>query len=208
MGMKDIIDRVFQLRGGNQTILDIVSPYSLGRANLRTDDGGLLLGALFSSVATDRTDADVDTAQSIFDSGNDTITLEEATTYLMKLVCHISSTGTASANMTCLFAGSATLTSIGFAATSNHPATETRGAPVASWAAAATPGVNVTQTVAAARFHTVVLEGLVRVNVAGTFIPQYKFSGAPGAAPIVYANSYLTLIPIGSNTIASIGDWS
>lgn len=41
MGMKDVVDRVFTLRGGNQSIVDVITPYRLDVAqiNLLLFDG-------------------------------------------------------------------------------------------------------------------------------------------------------------------------
>jgi len=48
----------------------------------------------------------------------------------------------------------------------------------------------------------------VRTDTAGSFTPQIQYSAAPGGAPTILANSYLRLLPIGNNTVASVGNWS
>jgi hypothetical protein len=52
------------------------------------------------------------------------------------------------------------------------------------------------------------IEGIVRINAAGTFIPQFQYSAAPGGAPTIQTNTYFTMEAIGSNTSASVGPWS
>jgi hypothetical protein len=55
---------------------------------------------------------------------------------------------------------------------------------------------------------TVYLRGVVRTNAAGTLTPQFQFSGTPGSAPIVQANSFFRLVPIGSSTVTNLGAWT
>ena len=61
---------------------------------------------------------------------------------------------------------------------------------------------SVTTTTAQAR-----IRGIVRVNAAGTLIPQIT-QGTNSAAAIVGVNSWFRLIPVGLNTTASVGSWS
>lgn len=62
--------------------------------------------------------------------------------------------------------------------------------------------------VAAVTQNTIVLRGVMRVSSAGTLIPQFQYSAAPGAAPTIKANSFFRLWPIGNNGVASVGAWS
>jgi hypothetical protein len=47
----------------------------------------------------------------------------------------------------------------------------------------------------------------VRVNAAGTFIPQFTFSAAPGVGNTL-ANTYFKLRKCGSNTNVNQGNWA
>jgi hypothetical protein len=49
---------------------------------------------------------------------------------------------------------------------------------------------------------------MVRTNAAGTFTPQIKYDAAPGGAPTILANSYFRLTPVGTASVASVGNWS
>ena len=55
---------------------------------------------------------------------------------------------------------------------------------------------------------SIFLEGIVRINAAGTFIPQFIYSATPGGAPTIRANSYFQLRKRGSGTLTAIGTWT
>jgi hypothetical protein len=160
------------------------------------------------SQTADYTGTNANTVQKVFNtSTNGAITLPASTSYLMEGIYHIHTTGTTSHSLGISFGGTATLTSIGYHASATNAATEALGAPQTIWISVAT-NTTVTSAVATASHHTIVIKGIVRVNASGTFIPQYTWSAAPGVAGVTLANSYLLLIPIGSNTAGSIGNWS
>jgi hypothetical protein len=46
------------------------------------------------------------------------------------------------------------------------------------------------------------------VNAAGTLIPQFQYSAAPGSAPTIKRGSWFRLQPIGSGTVDSQGTWN
>lgn len=160
----------------------------------------------FTSTSADFTGTNVNTAQPIFNTTEDVITLPASTSYLMEASLHIETTGTTSHQLGLLFAGTATLTSIAYQATVTNAATEVLGTPQTLWAAVATV-TNFSPATATATHHSIWLTGLVRVNGAGTFIPQYQWSAAPGVAGVVLRNSWLKLTPIGDNTIKAVGNW-
>jgi hypothetical protein len=166
---------------------------------------GILGGAHYVTLTADGAGTDVDTAQAVF--GASTITLPAATTYAMEGVYHIHTAGTTSHQLGLLFAGTATLTSIGYSACATNAATEVLGALSCIWVAVATV-TNVSPATATATHHTILINGTVRTNAAGTFIPQYKWSAAPGAVTAILANSWLRLTPLGSNTVAAVGNWA
>jgi hypothetical protein len=49
--------------------------------------------------------------------------------------------------------------------------------------------------------------GYLRVTVAGTFIPQFQYSVAPGGAPTVKTGSRFWLIPR-PGALTSVGAWA
>jgi hypothetical protein len=113
--------------------------------------------------------------------------------------------------MQTLFAlgGGATLTSIRYVAdaavglsTAVNSATKTQvAAATATTVTSASPG-------GAATNFVVQVRGIIRTNAAGTITPQMQFTGTPGSAPIVQANSFFKLVPLGSGSVTSIGSWT
>jgi hypothetical protein len=105
--------------------------------------------------------------------------------------------------------GGATLTSIRYVVDSSAglaSAINTTKRVQVSTAAAATvtdpaPG-------GAATNFVIQIRGVVRTNTAGTLAPQFQFTGTPGSAPIVQANSFFRLVPVGSGSVTTIGAWT
>lgn len=178
-------------------------------AKCMDDSGAVRLNAtmFFTSTASDFTGTNVNTAQPIFNTTEDLITLPSTTAYMLEAALHIHTTGTTSHQLGFLFGGTATLTSIGYHVAATNAATEVLGALSSIWVAVATV-VNVTPATATATHHSVLMNGIVRVNNGGTFIPQYQWSAAPGVAGVTLANSWLRLTPIGINTATAIGPWA
>ena len=163
---------------------------------------------VFCCLAANFTGTNVATAQPVFNATpNGAVTLAATTTYLMIASYNIQDTGATSHSLATLFGGTATLTSIMYQAHASQAATNVLAAVSAILATAAT-AVTVTPAVATATVDNILLIGVVRVNAGGTFIPQFQFSAAPGAAPTITAGSMILLIPVGSNTAASAGLWT
>jgi hypothetical protein len=174
------------------------------------DSGEIRLGAtiVVTSTSGDFTGTNVTNAQPIFDTTEDSLTVQANTTYLIEGSIHIHTTGTANHTFGLLFGGTATLTSIGYQVTVTNAATEVLGATQTLWCTAATVQI-LTAATATATHHSLTITGIVRFNAAGTFIPQYQWgTTAPGAAGVTLANSYLKLTPIGSGSTKAQGNWS
>jgi hypothetical protein len=58
----------------------------------------------------------------------------------------------------------------------------------------------------AAENNSFIFDGILCVNAAGTFNLSWSYSAAPGGAPTVIADSWITLKPIGTNTVAASGN--
>jgi hypothetical protein len=166
----------------------------------------LLLGAHVIRQDSDYTGTNVNTAQKLFDeSTNGLITLTASTKYFLRAVFHVHTTGTDSHDFRILFSNSAaTFTAFNYSYFATLVATEVSVGPALGWFAAATENT-LTAAAASATHHTVILDGVVEVNGAGTFIPQYRWSAAPGVAGVTLRGSYLMLIPAGTVTV---GAWS
>lgn len=153
--------------------------------------------------------ADVGTVQTVFDSGEDTVTLAADTAYQFEAIYAISrSAGTTSHTTSTLFGGTAVLSSIGYAAETKSAAGSGMAAAQARWIDVAT-AVAVTGANSDATENLLIhLRGIVRIATAGTFIPQFQYSVAPGGAPTVLANSQFRLWPIGAADVTTYGNVS
>ena len=141
--------------------------------------------------------------QSIFAKS---FTAAAATTYLFDGLIYLA-TGTTSHTVSFNFGGTATYTSAAFYTDFlNVAAAGTPTSAVATFWAANTGGViSPASTVATKAFW---VRGTLRINGAGTVIPQIAFSVAPTGTNQTSTNSFFTMTPIGSNTFASIGSWA
>ena len=166
---------------------------------------GVVPAVQLSMLDADRTGTNVNTAQAVFGTTADAITLQGTTTYEFEAEYQIDSTGTTGNSIGVLFAlsGGLTLTSIGYSALSR----DTTAATLMYRSSVATV-TTVSEVVAAATERTIRLRGVIRTNVAGVLTPQFQYSAAPGAAPTIRANSYFRIWPIGTNTITSQGNWA
>jgi len=161
-------------------------------------------------LTTDNVLSDVATAQAVFNSpASGTITLPASTSYFMEAVYYITRTaGTTSHTLRTLFALGGTLTSITYTADTTSTTGTALGTVSRKYSTVATQTIVTAASTTATENITVVIRGVVRTNTAGTFTPQIQYDTAPGGAPTILANSYLRLIPIGTNTVASVGNWS
>lgn len=158
---------------------------------------------IYSLTAT-RNLTDVNTAQSVFGVG---LTVAAATTYEIDMLFSVSTTGATSNSLGIGFGGTATLTSIGYEAIVSQ-GTVSYGATPNQYLIQVAANSTVTSAVASATYRIIRAKGLVRVNGTGTFIPQLTYSAATGAVPVVAANSYIKMTPIGTNTVTTIGAWA
>ena len=180
--------------------------YGTGQSSQR----GVLPAEHFIVLTTDYVGSDVSTAQQVFNSpAGGIITLPASTSYFLEAVYYITrAAGTTSHTLSTLFALGGTLTSIAYTADTTSTTGNALGAVSRIYATAATATVVTAASTSATENITVVIRGVVRTNTAGTFIPQIQYSAAPGGAPTILTNSYLRLVPIGTNTVASVGNWS
>lgn len=141
--------------------------------------------------------------QSVFGKS---FTAAAATTYLFDGLIFLA-TGTTSHTVSFNFGGTATYTSAAFYVDFLNVAVG--GTPTSSvatfWNANTGGVVSPASTVATKAFW---VRGSLRINGAGTVIPQIAFSVAPTGTNQTSTNSYLSMVPIGSNTFTSIGSWA
>lgn len=168
----------------------------------------------FLSLAANQVGTDVATAQPWFPGGGATqITLPASTSYFFKgLLAWSKTAGTTSRTIGNLFGGTATFTSIAYNAVAmaadSTAFTTIIGAQLSFVQVATNVDLWATPSTAANQVYFLMIDGLMRINGAGTVIPQFQFSAAPGGAPTVRANSWFRMWPIGSNTVLNAGPWS
>lgn len=162
---------------------------------------------LFAAVgATPVALANSSATQNIFDAANDTLTVEASTSYLFEALIRTTEGGTAH-TVSFGFGGTATLTSIAY---------EGKGSRISG--SGLSTNVNYRWVVSAAQTTltsagtltgtNLFIKGIVRINGAGTLIPQMAFSVDPTGTCQVETNSYITLRKLGSDTVLSSGPWA
>jgi len=171
---------------------------------------GVLPAEQFIALVNDYVANDSASAQKVFNSpSNGAITLDALTTYMFEGVYYISrALGSNSHTLSTLFAIGGTLTSITYTADTTSTASNILGTVSRIYGTAATAVVVTAASTATNEQITVVLRGIVRTNAAGTFTPQIQYSSAPGGAPTILKNSYFRMIPVGTSSVASVGNWS
>jgi hypothetical protein len=156
--------------------------------------------------------ANVTTAQSTFGVG---VTLVASTQYTFEAVIGFTKTaGTTSHSFSIGFGGTATLNNIAYTATgivnstSYNPISNTSG-QLAQFVQSASPTVLGSALTPATIFVVATLKGTVSINAAGTFIPQYTLSAAPGGAYTTSSGSYFNIYPLSaSGSNVNIGSWA
>jgi hypothetical protein len=166
-------------------------------------------GDLLFRLNSDLAGANATGAQSFFGVG---VSLAANTVYEFEIMFYLAKTaGSSSHTIRILFGGTATLNNILYqlnsqAATSNITGDATPELAVVS----TTAETNVTGSIASTTEHFWgVIKGTVSVNSAGTFIPQYALSAAPGGAYSTKAGSYVRIRSLGaSGSNTNIGGWA
>jgi hypothetical protein len=174
---------------------------------------GLLPAEYLVALASNYTANDLAGAQKVFNVPADgSISILANTTYMIEGLYIVAPAITFNAeSLQTLFAlgSGATLTSIRYVADSstglaNATTSLTRrqvNTASATTVTSAAPG-------GAATNFVVQLRGIIRTNAAGTLTPQFQFTGSPGSAPVVQANSFFRLVPIGAGSVTTIGAWT
>jgi hypothetical protein len=166
---------------------------------------------IYCILAADYTLTDSATAQKAFDGSTlGTVAVAAATTYLMRAQYTITNTGATSHTWSTLFAGTATLTSIQYVARARTGITNagTFTAVLDGYTTAATALAVTAASTANPEFVIITLDGVIRVNAAGTLIPQVKLSAQANGTQIMLANSYIHLQPVCGNTTDTVGTWT
>lgn len=136
------------------------------------------------------------------------VQLAAATGYLFNGIFHSTrSAGTTSHTTMISFGGTAGLTSIDYIASCKTGDTNAIAGDSAIFGHDANDLSVKAASTSATENILIKVWGTVRVNTAGTFIPQFRYSAAPGGAPTIKSGTFFRLVPFGANTIQSAGTW-
>lgn len=162
------------------------------------------------SIDADQTGTNVTTAQNWFPT-NGAVAVEAGVTYdFAGLLGIVRAAGVTSHTVGVLFGGTATLTHIQWTGHVNNTDTLAAGAP--NMASARTGATNValhtTASTSATEDKMIYVVGCVKINAAGTFIPQFQYiTAAPGGAPTIKTGSFFRLTKKGAS-FNTKGTWT
>jgi len=180
-------------------------------ATVGADARGLVPAEQFVVLNSNYTGNDSATAQRVFNvPSNGAVTLAANTAYFFEGLYVIAPAITFNAeSLRTAFAVSGTINSIRYIADASTALTSGT-ANVRRTQGTAITAVTVTDAApgGAATNFTVHIRGVVRTNTAGTFTPQFAFTGTPGSAPVVQANSFFRIVPAGAATVTNLGAWT
>lgn len=163
---------------------------------------------LFKVLASNDTGADSNAAQPWFPT-NGGVTLKANQTYFFEGYLRLSrAAGTTSHTTSLLFGGTATLTSISWMSMQNTGDAAGVGGISRSNAEVATATSIKAASTSGTEQIMCFVKGVVRTNAAGTLIPQFQYSAAPGGAPTVLAGTFFRLKPVGIGSLVESGSWS
>ena len=143
--------------------------------------------------------------QPVFSTPQDTITLQASTTYMFEGVYLLSTGTTSHATAMSFVLTTATMTNCTWITSASAPAAlnaTAAGVTTAIWNSVTGGNVNSANV---QPYTTIKFNGVMRVNAAGTLVPNIAFSAAPTGTNTTMIGSYLTFYPIGSNTIDFVG---
>ena len=176
--------------------------YSSPKASQR----GVSPSIIFAANTADLTGANNANSQPIFNTAYDTLTVAASTTYYFELFLSVTNGATTCTKALDLNDGTATFTAIRYSAISQNTAVNTTGITLS--------GIHIdtaASTIILATGTTswwIKANGIIRFNGAGTFIPKFAFSANPTGTVLIKRESYIILIPLGTDAVASVGQWS
>lgn len=150
-------------------------------------------------VANSFAGADVNTAQAWFAAAQDTLTVPADRSYLIDAVLFVSrAAGTTSHITSLLFGGTATVSRISYLAEVINPTGNALAAMSAIRVDVTTAVAITVANTSATENIAVRITGVVDFSAAGTFIPQFQFSAAPGGAPTILRQTFFKLTEMGN----------
>lgn len=170
---------------------------------------GIVPSEQFFRLNADLAGANATGAQNVFGVG---VSLSASTVYEFEIVyALLKSAGTTSHTVSVGFGGTATLNNIAYliqrnAGTALVGTSNTMSGSLIQTASSTVQSGAVTSATAT---FIAIINGVVSVNAAGTFIPQYTLSAAPGGAYTTQGSGFMKIKPIGaSGANTSVGTWA
>ena len=165
--------------------------------------------SIFKALQASAAGADSATAQPWFPTAG-AVTLEANTTYFFGGYLRTSrAAGTVSHTTSLIFsAGTLTFFALTYKAQCNTGDVVTNAAENQTASEVATATVVKAASTSATEQIAILVTGVLRVNAAGTFIPGFQYSAAPGGAPTIMAETYFRLIKEGHGSVMTRGTWA
>lgn len=139
---------------------------------------------------------------------NGAVAVEADVVYAMEGLLNLTrSAGVTSHTTSLLFGGTATLTYILYNVVVTSTDAEANGNANVTTSRVATATVVKAASASATESYAILLEGMVKINAVGTFIPQFSYSAAPGGAPTIRTGSYFRLTKLGAG-FNTRGTWT
>ena len=143
--------------------------------------------------------------QAVFNTPQDTITLQASTTYMFEGQYLITTGATTHTTAMSFVLTTATMTNCNWSSITGSPAALNAGSSGAGIAIFNSVAGGTLNTTTNATNTMIKFQGIMRVNAAGTLVPNIAFSAAPGVTCSTLVGSYLKFYSIGSNTIDFVG---
>ena len=162
----------------------------------------------FAAIQSDFTLSASSGVQNCLTAANDTLTVAANTTYFFQGQ-YIINTGATTHTTALAFAlaGSASVTSFEYTATTWSAAANTISTTpsLTHVSGVASKVINATST---AVYTIIKFQGVARMNAGGTIAPQINFSANPTGTNLMKVGSYITFYPVGSGSVAAVGQWA
>ena len=166
----------------------------------------VVASTIFAVNGADLTGANGTSAQAIFNTAYDTLTVPANTTYYFDLFLSVTNGATTCTKALDLNDGTATFTAIRYSVIGQNVALDTTGTTQSS-----THVDTAAATVVLATGTTswwIRATGIIRFSSGGTFIPKFVFSADPTGSVLIKRESYLLMVPLGTDTVTSAGVWA
>ena len=188
-----------------------LSPNGYMTGNVNGLGAGLYPAQQYYRRNTTLAGSDSTAAQSLLGAG---VTLVAATVYEFEILFALSkASGTTHHTLALGFGGTATLNNISYQII--YRSANNTSFPLAAESSAMTNFIeSASASVISGSFgnssasHHGLIKGTVSIDVAGTFIPQYTLSAAPGGGYSTQIGSYMKIAPIGAAGAISQGTWA